>query len=962
MGRCIFLTLTIFFSSTLYLSAVHPTVQNFSRKTSKSGTQNWDVVQHKNNWMYFANNDGLLEYDGKQWNIYPIDNHTNVRSLYYDELNNRIYAGAFNEFGYYERDNRGILIYHSLIEEISPEERDFNEIWKIHQIDDNLYFQSDKMLFRYKKGEMKRFDFPDRIDCSGVAHNLLIVSTNEKGTFILNGDIFMELPSSEILNNKKVCSILPYKGNEILFITDFNGLFSFNGKQVIPFKTDIDIFLRENQVFSADINGSKLAIGTVRNGLVVKDLEDNSIIYSNIHSGLQNNTILSLKFDHQKNLWLGLDKGIDYVLINSPVYDLFGSSKQYGAGYTSLIKEDLLYFGTNQGLYCTPYPIKSSPDQLNIELISGMQGQVWCLKELDNSLFCGTDHGLFVINKDKAEKIIGISGTWNLIKLTSRPNYILGSSYQGFFLLKKENGIWELSNFIIGFDNSGGMFEEDKEGSIWFAHWIKGISKLTLNKKMNEFSVETFDTSRGFYNNRNNVIFKIDDEVVFSSDGGFFRYDKISNQMVHNKEIEVLFGNNPYSKYLYQDPQKNIWYVSDSYIETAFKKSDGVYQMRQTIFPMLRNKLIPGFSNLNFINDSTIIINTEDGFSWINVPKIYTNNKSSFEVAIRNVHLTKEGDVVVGGYQAEQKEIPAFNFQQNSIRFEFVASEYTSENTVTYSYILENYDSDWSAYSYIDTKEYTKLPKGNYTFKVKAQNAITGEIVETNYKFTILAPWYESWTAFLIYFLLIISLLVLLVVYVKKRSEKGALEMKVQKEKEMQEQEKRFKADAKEKEKEIIALKNQKLQYELRHKSQELANSTMNLIRKNEILLEISNELDKVADDVKSEKESANTLKRLIKMQNDIKKNIERDDNWKKFETNFDLVYENYLKRLGEAYPILTVSDKKLCAYLKMGLSSKDIAPLLNMSFRSVEMSRYRLRKKLNLNREDNLTDYLQNF
>ncbi len=97
-------------------------------------------------------------------------------------------------------------------------------------------------------------------------------------------------------------------------------------------------------------------------------------------------------------------------------------------------------------------------------------------------------------------------------------------------------------------------------------------------------------------------------------------------------------------------------------------------------------------------------------------------------------------------------------------------------------------------------------------------------------------------------------------------------------------------------------------------------------------------------------------------MQDDIKKNIERDDNWKKFEANFDIVYENYLKRLGEKFPVLTVSDKKLCTYLKMGLSSKDIAPLLNMSFRSVEMSRYRLRKKLELNREINLTEYLQNF
>ena len=186
--------------------------------------------------------------------------------------------------------------------------------------------------------------------------------------------------------------------------------------------------------------------------------------------------------------------------------------------------------------------------------------------------------------------------------------------------------------------------------------------------------------------------------------------------------------------------------------------------------------------------------------------------------------------------------------------------------------------------------------------------------------------------------------------------------MKIQKEKEMKEQEERFQEDSKQKEKEIIALKNQKLQYELRHKSQELASSTMNLIRKNEILLEVNQKLDKISSDIESKTESVTVLKRLQKMQEEIKKNIENDNNWKRFEENFDMVYENYLKRLGENFPNLTISDKKLCAYLKMGLSSKDIAPLLNMSFRSVEMSRHRLRKKLELNRDINLTEFLQNF
>ena len=136
--------------------------------------------------------------------------------------------------------------------------------------------------------------------------------------------------------------------------------------------------------------------------------------------------------------------------------------------------------------------------------------------------------------------------------------------------------------------------------------------------------------------------------------------------------------------------------------------------------------------------------------------------------------------------------------------------------------------------------------------------------------------------------------------------------------------------------------------------------STMNLIRKNEILQQIDSDVQKAADYVGSDNNRTGAL--LAKIRKDIHQNIAHDDDWQKFEKNFDVVYEDFLKRLGEKFPSLTVADKKMCAYLKMDLSSKDMAPLLNMTVRSVEMTRYRLRKKLELGRSESLTDFLQKF
>ena len=927
---------------------------------TKASTQNWDIVQHENNWMYFANNNGLLEFDGYRWITYPIANQTNIRSLYYDEDTGRIYAGAFNEFGYYSRDDNGLLVYTTLTDKI-PDNKEFNEIWNISKINNTLFFQGGNEIFRYHADEIKRYDFPNRINYSATVHNIFIVSIESDGILTLNGDIFLPLPNSELLKDKKICGILPFKENKILFVTEFDGIYLFDGEKITAYNTDIDDFMKENQVFCAEINQSQLAIGTVRNGLVIKDLNDNSNIYSNIYSGLQNNTVLSMKFDNQNNLWVGLDKGISYIMVNSPIYDLFANTQLYGTGYTSLLKGNLLYLGTNQGLYCTEYPKPNTPDDSNMELKSGMQGQIWNLKLIDNTVFCATNFGTYIVEKNHAQKIEDIPGTWNFIELQTKPGYILGSSYNGFFLLKKEGGSWKFSNYIKGFNESGGMFEEDQNGDIWFSHWIKGIFKLTLNPELDSVSVEIYDTNKGFYTVRNNIVFKLDNNILFSGDGGFFVYNPEEDRMNHAEKTEAIFGKPPYAVRLFESPKEDIWVLASNNLEFAKKKDNGKYIFDKTTFSTLKHKLIPGFEQFNFIDTTHLIVNTENGFSWIDMAK--TNDIiNSLKVSVRNIYITTEKDSLLRGYIPLQERVPEIKFKYNSLRFEFTAPEFREDVIVSYSCFLENYDSDWSTYSTTNTKEYTKLPPGDYIFHVKAHSSLNTDTVETAYHFTILPPWYQSILARLIYMLLALIALFLMFVFINKRSKKAALDMKLQKEKEMQEQEQRFMEEKKESEQEIINLKNQRLQYELRQKSRDLANSTMNLIRKNEILLEINQNLDKIASNVKNTKDTSETLKRIIKVQSDIKKNIERDDNWKKFEENFDMVYENYLKRLKAEFPILTVNDRKLCAYLKMGLSSKDIAPLLNMSFRSVEMSRYRLRKKLDLNREINLTEYLQKF
>ena len=147
----------------------------------------------------------------------------------------------------------------------------------------------------------------------------------------------------------------------------------------------------------------------------------------------------------------------------------------------------------------------------------------------------------------------------------------------------------------------------------------------------------------------------------------------------------------------------------------------------------------------------------------------------------------------------------------------------------------------------------------------------------------------------------------------------------------------------------------------MRHKSEELARTTLNIVRKNEILLDIKKEVQSIYRSIKEENLVA-LRRKSLRLLGQIDTNIEHDKDLETFQSSFDSVHHDFFQRLSQAYPELTVKERMLCAYIQMNLLSKEIAPLLNISVRSVELARYRLRKKLRLSEGENLAEFLQRF
>ena len=942
--------------SSVTLEASYPLVRNYTRSAYKGGTQNWAICQDNYGRMLFANNSGLLIYDSKNWTLCPNGNYTSVRSLLYDEAAARIYAGGSEEFGYYYNDpNRGSFVYKSLMSTLPAKERHFSEVWKIHKSGKYIWFQSDFKLLRFDGQQSITIPYKYKITTSALIHSRLYIASKEGGISLLNGKTFKEVSGNELIKGKRICSLLPYMKGNVLIVTEFNGVFIYDGAGIRPFEMDIDPFLKANQVFCAATNERELVFGTVNNGIIIKDISNGSNTFINMATGLQNNTVLSIDFDRMDNIWLGLDNGIDYVLYNSPVSTVFGSSNVYGAGYASLLLGNTLLMGTNRGLYATGYPLSAAAEP--VKPVSLLKSQVWSIDTIGHDVLVSCDLGLYQLKGGTARQIEGIPGTWAVIPLRKHPDMALASTYENFFLLRRQGDNWVMSNRITGYNEAGGRMIEDEFGNIWISHWMKGVFKLHLNESLTKFDkVSLYNHTKGFPTDRNNTLYKINGELAFSTEGGFYRYNSHTDRMVQDEKFNSIFGLHT-SVRLYQSPANDVWGVSGKYICAAFYNATGTYSIDSITYKPLLDKLIVGFEHFNFISPRKLIVTNEDGFYAIDVDREHRVDWKS-KLFVSNIYATNPDSLIYTAGGALHNNTLELPYDLNSLRFEFICPEFREDGAVLYSYYLENYDSQWSAYGAANSKEYTQLHEGSYTLHIRSFNRYDDSSSEYSFKFTIAPPWHRSTWAIALYMILIVTGAYFLYGYVKKKARKTAVLVAKRKEKEMLEYKRKAEEESLRRENEISRLKSTQLEHDVRHKSQELSNATMNVMRKNEILIDISNQISKLQESGEGIPQSAD--KQLGKIQKLIKENISHDDDWHKFAQNFDVVYENYLKRLTEHFPQLNVNDQRLCAYLKMGLSSKEIAPLLNMSYRSVEMARYRLRKKMDLSRDVNLVEFLQ--
>ncbi|OJY91513.1 MAG: hypothetical protein BGP13_15800 [Sphingobacteriales bacterium 40-81] len=937
-----------------------PLIANFNNSNYKAGTQTWDIKQDKSGRMYFANNEGLLIYDGSFWKLYPQPNKTILRSIAL--IDDRIYAGGQDEIGYYAPDEHGVLKYTSLIPLIPMGQEKFTDVWEIEYVRGAVFFRTWNWIFEYKGNTIHGYPAPSGWSIMKLLGERLIAQDKKNGIFEFVAGKWQPLLREGETISFEITGFAALGGDSLLISSLYNGLYTCYKGTLTKRPTAIDDQFIKNHIYCFEqINNSEFVAGTTSGGCTILNAAGEVVQKISRAEGLQNNNVLSVFLDKQQNLWLGLDNGISFIGYNSPIKYIKPGAQEELSSYSAKIFQDRLYIGTSDGAYSTKLFIEGKDLSFSkgfFQKIENSNGQVWRFDEVNQQLLMGHHNGSFLINENKAQEITGESGVWLFLPLSSvsPSRNILAGTYAGLTMLDYINNQFVDEGELKGMYESLRFLACDNNNAIWASHPYRGIYKIVLAPDQKSFTYTLYTEKDGLPSTLRNNVFRIKNNVVFATEKGIYEFDEKQGRFKKSALLYNLFGESVI-QYLNEDEDGRIWFCSGKKIGVADFKNNNPQLI---YFPELEGKILSGFENIYPYDIENVFIASNIGIIHLNYKK-YIEGNINPGVLITQVKLSgKEDSVIYDGFihaaadsslSDKNNTLPHFDNTDNSFHFEFSSPVYGLLNNIAYSYRLKGYDKDWSTPSLKKEKDYTNLSEGKYTFEVRAHNNFGNQSPVVSYSFVINYPWYKSPWAYAMYLLLFTAL-----GYGGYKRQKQLLDKQRRK---FEEEQNRLRyihqLEVEKNEKEIIKLQNEKLINEVIYKNKELADVSMHLVERTDALIKVKDELQRLQKKVGGNLD----VKRVIQLVDEIEKN---DANWEQFAVHFDEINNDFIKKLKKRFPLLTSTDLKVCAYLQLKLASKEIAQLMNISVRGVEISRYRLRKKLQIPAKQTLNDFLNDI
>ncbi len=914
-------------------------IKNFTPDEYKAGIQNIDFAQNRDMNLFVANNLGVLSFNGNEWSVHAYNTGKKQRSLAFDERKNRLYVGSQGDFGYFENDWK----YVTLINKMPIDAPDFDEVWDVFLDESIVYFCTFQGIYVYDGQSISVIEKDNGFNHSFQTGSRLFTQSPTGELFEIEGKQISN-PIRQGKKNQIVAGVIARNMGYIIFYNSGQIEYSTN-YEVNDIFPDLSRALEGKYVNHVlQLSDARFVISTQRAGLFLYDEQSGLIENISNEDGLQSNACLRSFQDFTGNLWVGMQNGIALIDINSALKIIDQNINLQGSGYEVFETEEGTYYTTSNGIYFL------DKDAAMSNFLVGTEGPAYGMQIVGDKLYAGHHTGLFLLENGKAKRCAYTNGLWGVKRLRSNPQYAIGGTYTGLYLFKiNDNEELEEVQNIDGFSESSRFFEEDRKGNIWVGQYYKGLYQLELNESLTKANVKKSPKSFDMDIGEHIILSRIDDELYLGTDIGIYKIDQSSDKIVEDELFTDIIGKD-WVYLLAQDNQKNVYIFTEELVGFFKQLSSNNYAYIPSSLFLLRQSFNNDLLTVSTNVSNGVFFNANEGFIHYSPGQEERLRIEKKPLVSKIYNLAEDRSLYSRSpFQSRSDSIETIKILQGTKVLKFVVEsfKYKDVNNRQFRYFLKGFDDDYGEWSNVTFKEYTNLTEGNYEFFVQTSNYLGETVTSKPIFIEVNPPFYKSFTAKIIYIILFITLL-LLIYRLQRQYYKGKqIRSELAKQEELAE-----------KQKEVKKLKEEKIESELRHVNNLLAASTMNLVVKNEFMENIKEEIKQVKLNGQV-KDAQKALERIIK---EIDSTLKLQEDWKQFEYHFDKVHGDFLSRLTNEFVDLTPGEQKLSAFLRLKMDTKEIANLMGISLRGVEVARYRLRKKLGLDKHQNLSKFILEY
>lgn len=939
----ILILLTAGFAMPIRGAEFMPPVRNFDNR-ALGFEQVFSCTRDSAGTMYFAA-DGLVSFDGVDWEKYPIPNNYMARVVL--AHGDRVYIGSYEEFGYFRRDRFGQMVYTSLSRGIDRDKLFNCEFWDIVYAYGKIWFRSYHRLFSYDGSRITEhvygnnpqhlFECGGRLYCQFYDRGLTEMDSRGRAVLVAGPEDFYgeEIQAHTVLGN-----------GDILLALGTHGLRRYTPGRygVRPFTTRIDKELSGNKITSVLMSlDSVLYVGTHNNGIYAVDSAGDILWHCHTKNGLGNDAVLRLSTDSMGNIWMVTDGCLSWMFNTMPFSILHPDTDEPYIGDVNDIAElnGRLYLATSQGGFTYDKTTGS------ISSCGWEDGYMWHATNVGQSLFTGSND--FTNQLAQGGRSCYKHSSTSVIERADGSGMLIESSFDGLYYYNPPvggSGAWMPGGRVEGLRSSLRQVVQDYDGVMWCSHMASGVLRVVLSKDgMKVLNVKHFRSLESGDNPSLCHILKINGMVVISDGHEMFTYDRNTREL---KTFDALRRDLPHIKGVSsatEAPDGAFWLsTSDGFSKIRY---DGDHYREECnillgngsgIRSISTSKMLKGADGSMYFTLFNSIGRLKDSISQQRVPEYFAAKGISFSNA--------GGQKVLLPLQCGEDTVPEVD---GNICFRFALPGRVNDAD-TFEYTLEGGGNTQHVFSTTPEKSYVGLPPGDYTFTARMVDNRGNASEDFVYVFTVPRPLLQSPWVMALYFILIAAFTIAIARWQLKRAARRSLEA-IKREK--------TESNLKILEQQRIIDEQQKqlLQQQLQDKTTELTNMALDNVSQSKIMEELRETLQRQRNG-----ESTGGGSEVDAMLRKLSSGVGDKEFWDIFHRNFDLIHQNYFTNLRKEFPTLTSVDLRFCALLRFNMSTKDITNFTNLSVRGVESARYRLRKKLGLKSNESLVQFLVDF